>query len=132
MCSVFPNSVCKKTLLNSALTAALGFSLSALSSVHADTIEPVYSSDGVHYANLDIAEIGRAYDKFDFFGLRPAERDLFQYELYGLRLGFNYFWDVLKDDYRAREPINILLIPYTDRDDNASAVSLRLEARENT
>ena len=127
MRSGFPYSVCKKTLLNSALTAALGVSLSALSSVHADTIEPVYSPDGVHYVSLDIAEIGQAYDKFDFFGLRPAERDLFQYELYGLRLGFNYFWDVLKDDYRAREPINILLIPYTDRDDNASAVSLRLE-----
>lgn len=78
MRSGFSCSVFKKTLLNSAMMAALGGSLCALSSVHADTIEPVYSPDGVHYANLDIAEIGKSYDNFDFFGLRPAERDLSQ------------------------------------------------------
>lgn len=122
----------KKTVLNSLLLAAFSTSLAGSPLAYAYSVEPVYSPEGIHYINFCLAEVGLKYDNFDFFGYTPADRTLSQNEIIGMKMGLNYFWKVLKDDYRAKAPINILIIPYSVRDDNASALSLRLEGSQLT
>ena len=84
---------------------------------------PVISSTGVHYANLHFADIGATYDFAEILGFTPAECAISPDEILGLERGFEYFWQVLGNDYRAQRPIDIFVVPYSEADSNASAFS---------
>ena len=85
---------------------------------------PVISSDGVHYADLNIQLPGEFDDRFNGeYEIDEADRGISAEEIAGLKLGFDYFWDVLGSDFQANGPVQILLVPLSFEDDNAFALS---------
>ena len=107
-----------------ACALALSFAFGAAPAVHAYETIPIVSDTGVPYIHFNIlkpGELHSVYDDFVFYD--PVDRELMPDELTGLELGTDYFWQLLRDSYAAQGPINILLMPYAVRDDNASAMS---------
>ena len=107
-----------------ACALALSFAFGAAPAVHAYETIPIVSDTGVPYIHFNIlkpGELHSVYDDFVFYD--PVDRELMPDELTGLELGTDYFWQLLRDSYAAHGPINILLMPYAVRDDNASAMS---------
>ena len=93
---------------------------------------PVDSDDGVHFADFNILEPGKSDEKYFDEGLGSAERELYEDEISAMKLGFSYFWDLLKGDFQAQKPVQILIVPYLSNDDNAYAFSLNyFESTEN-
>ena len=85
---------------------------------------PVTSPDGFHYADLNIQLPGEFDDKFNGeYEIDEADRGISAEEIAGLKLGFDYFWDVLGSDFQANGPVQILLVPLSLEDDNAFALS---------
>ena len=85
---------------------------------------PVDSDDGVHFADFNILEPGESDEKYFDEGLGSAERELYEDEISAMKLGFSYFWDLLKGNFQAQKPVQILIVPYLAKDDNAYAFSL--------
>lgn len=85
---------------------------------------PVHSEDRVHFADLNILEPGEYDEKYFDQDLGPADREVSEDELSAMNLGLSYFWDILKGDFQAQKPVQILIVPYSVRDDNAFAFSL--------
>ena len=85
---------------------------------------PVHSDDGVHFADFNILQPGENDEKYFDEGLGQAEREMYEDEISAMKLGFSYFWDILKGDFQAQKPVQILIIPYLAKDDNAFAFSL--------
>lgn len=107
-----------------ACALALSFAFGAAPAVHAYETIPILSDTGVPYIHFNIlkpGELHSVYDDFVFYD--PVDRELMPDELTGLELGTDYFWQLLRDSYASQGPINILLMPYAVRDDNASAMS---------
>lgn len=115
---------CSPRFRYSFLTAAL---FAALTGFHAGTSNayetiPIIADDGTHYFNINVLTPGEYHPiAQDIYGL--TDRRINSSEIEALKMGAEYFWELLKNDYRSEEPINILLLPYSFRDNNATAES---------
>ena len=108
------------------LTAAL---LAAFTGFYANTSNayetfPIIADDGTHYFNINVLTPGE-YHSFaqEEYGLPLTDRFVNSSEIEALKMAAEYFWQLLKNDYKSPEPINILLLPYSTQDGNAAADS---------
>ena len=86
--------------------------------------EPMIAPDGTHYADLIIQQ---AADYDDFYngvlGMPLSTGEISSAELAGVNLGFNYFWDMIGDSFKAQKPVQILVSTENASSANASAFS---------
>ena len=110
----------------SALAAALLAAFTCFYPVSSPAYEtfPIIADDGTHYFNVNVQTPGEYHPiAQDEYGLPLTDRFITSTELNAVKMGAEYFWELLKDDYKSTEPINILLMPYSTQDGNAAADS---------